>query len=137
MSQLSVPAPSFREVRSDDGSLRVERRGERALRAELVGRVSLAHAQALTTFADAWMDVAPVNLSLFLDLGRVSALDFAAQGHLASWAREKALCFDRLHVVLEDPALIGLVRAMFMALPVRAYLYRDHAPFEAACARLG
>jgi len=137
MSKLSFPEPSRRELRSDDGSLRIERGGERSLVAELEGRIGLAHVQVLCEFAEACIAVAPVNLSLFLDLQQVASFDRAAQEQLSSWTRDKALCFDHLHFVLQDPGLIRLIRAMFMALPVRAYLHKDRASFDAARARLG
>jgi hypothetical protein len=117
--------------------LRIERCGERTLWAELGGRIGLAHVQALTEFADGCIAVAPVNMSLFLGLSPAASFDAPAQEHLASWARDKALCFDHLHFVLEDPALTRLIRAMFMALPVRAYLHKDRASFDAARARSG
>ena len=137
MSKLSFPEPSRRELRSDDGSLRIERGGERTLTAELEGRIGLAHVRLLSEFAEGCIAVAPVNMSLFFDLQQVAAFDRAAQEHLSSWTRDQALCFEHLHFVLQDPALIRLIRAMFMALPVRAYLHKDRASFDAARARLG
>jgi hypothetical protein len=137
MSKLSFPEPSQLELQSDDGTLRIERCGARTLWAELGGRIGLAHVRALSEFAEGCIAVAPVNMSLFLSLSQVASFDASAQEHLASWARDKALYFDHLHFVLEDPALIRLIRAMFMALPVRAYLHKDRASFDAARARLG
>jgi hypothetical protein len=116
--------------------LRIEHPCGRLVVATLAGRVSLAHAQLLSQFTEACIDVAPVNLSLFHDLSLVTSLDFAATAHLATWARERALCFDRLHFLVPDPKLVSLVRSMFMALPVRAYLHKDRTSFEAARARL-
>jgi hypothetical protein len=43
---------------------------------------------------------------------------------------------DRLHFLVHDERLVALIRTMFMALPVRAYLYRQRASFDAARARV-
>jgi hypothetical protein len=132
MAQLSPSEPTDGELRSDDGCLRIQRCGTRLLSVELQGHIGLAHVHLLTDFATACIDVAQVNLSLFLDLSRVVSIEAAGQAHLASFTRERALYFDRLHLLVQDAGLSQLVRAMFTGLPIRAYLHQERASFDAA-----
>lgn len=124
------------EVRSDDGSLQVASRSPSVLLVEMHGAIGLSHVAGMTRYVDEAIARHTGKLSLFQDLTRVERFAMEAQVHVCSWALEQAAHVDRLHFALNAGSpLIATIRSVVIALPIRAYMYRDRAGLDAAVQR--
>ncbi len=126
-----------KEVHNQRGSLRVTRRSQRAVWAELRGAIGLDHVRPLTAFMDECIQTSPVKLILFQDLAGVDSYGMRAQIHVAEWAREQVEHMEKLHFAITGKVLLPTIRAMFMSLPVRAYMHHDRSGLQSALERAG
>jgi hypothetical protein len=125
-----------REVRNDAGSLRVACVSPSVLLVEMEGAIGLPHVLAMTQYVDEAIPHCGGKLSIFQDLTRVTSYKIEAQVHVSTWALERSGHVDRLHFALNAGSpLIATVRAVVIALPIRAYMYKDRAGLDAALQR--
>ena len=124
------------EVRSEDGSLVLVSAAPSVLLVEMRGAIGLAHVTGMTQYIEAAIQRSPGKLNIFQDLTQVSAYAMAAQLHFSEWTLERASHVDRLHFALNvGSPLISTIRAVVIALPIRAYMYRDRTSLDAAVQR--
>ena len=125
-----------REVRHESGTLQVYSAAPNLVMVDMDGAITVDHVICMTQYVDTVLPAAGGKLSIFQDLTRVTAYAMQAQLHVSTWALEQPSLIERLHFALTpNSPLLPTIRAVVMALPIRAYMYRDRAGLDAALGR--
>lgn len=125
-----------REVRNECGSLLVSSAAPNLVMVDMDGAIGVEHVTCMTQYVDTVLPFSGGKVSIFQDLTRVTAYAMKAQLHVSTWALEQSSHLERLHFALmSNSHLLPTIRAVVIALPIRAYMYRDRAGLDAALGR--
>lgn len=108
----------------------------RVLLAELHGTIGAQHIRALAELVEELRVQHEGKVNLFQDLTQVTAYSMDAQLRFSEWARSHVEHLHKLHFALPpSSALLPTLRAVVMAVPIRAYLYADRKGLDSAINR--